>query len=200
LSPDISYIVSAYNRPDLLPSCLWSLKAQSESSIEVIVTDNAVDDGIAKEQKRIVEGLKDKRFRYFRTAGKTKINDCYWSGEWGVKKASGKWISFPCDDCYYVPTFSEKMLGAAKLYGWDLVCCDTLYRWNSGQHGVLHVQPERALGTKTCFILKRDCFSGFRMKPQGKAAPCAADATALLDICKSGIKFGVVQQALLVHN
>lgn len=198
---DISYIVSAYNRPKSLVTCLASLVDQSHDNFEVIVTDNADDDQMANENRKVVQRFKDNRLFYFRTTKKIKISDCYWSAEWAINNVvKGKYLCFPCDDCYYVPTFGEKMLNYSKLYGWDLVCCDVLYRWNSGQHGILYVKPDRALGTKTSFIVNSAKFNGFRMKPKDKAAPCAADATALLDICKDGTKWGTVQQVLVVHN
>jgi glycosyltransferase involved in cell wall biosynthesis len=79
LSPDISYIVSAYGEraAEVLPCLLWSLKAQTHRDFEVIVTDNSNDTPSTSSKNRaIVAALKDKRFRYFNTARKTKVNDC----------------------------------------------------------------------------------------------------------------------------
>jgi hypothetical protein len=99
-----------------------------------------------------------------------------------------------------VPTFAEKMLNMAGMYGWDLVACDLIYRFNSGQHGLVHAQPDRALCAKTNILVRRERFAGFRNKPQGKPAPSSGDATAVLDLCNGGIRWGVLQQVLVVHN
>jgi hypothetical protein len=59
------------------------------------------------------------------------VNDCYWSAEYAARQAKGDWLCFPCDDCYYVPEFQERMLEIAALYGWKLVLCDAVYRFNT---------------------------------------------------------------------
>src|SRR5208337_2687043 len=43
-APHVSYIVSAYDRPDHLGCVLYSIKAQTDQSFEVIVTDNGGDE------------------------------------------------------------------------------------------------------------------------------------------------------------
>ncbi len=89
--PEITYIVSAFNRPVMLPVALWSIKGQSHSDFECIVTDNADSNTLAKQQEKMVKDLNDHRFRYVRTATKTQVSDCYWSAEWANKHmASGR--------------------------------------------------------------------------------------------------------------
>jgi glycosyltransferase involved in cell wall biosynthesis len=200
VKPKVSYIVSCYDRPRLLPICLHSLLVQSDDSLEIIVTDNSTDANIAKTHKAIVSGLKDARVRYISTAGKTKISDCYWSAEYGARQAKGEWLCFPCDDCYYVPEFQERMLDVAKMYAWDLVLCDAVYRYNVKRYAVLNMKPSMNIASKSSFLVSRKVFPGFRAKPQGNASPCAADAALIGDLVRAGVSSGTVQDVMVVHN
>jgi glycosyltransferase involved in cell wall biosynthesis len=197
--PRVSYIVSCYNRPDLLPIVLYSLKVQTDDEFEVIVTDNAPDKKTQNEHRKVVASLKDKRFRHVVTAGKTKVSDCYWSAEYGAKSAKGDWLCFPCDDCYYVPEFQERMLEIAALYAWKLVLCDAVYRYNTKRYAVLNMRPNLGVAAKSSFIVARDKFPGFSLKPS-TSAPCAADAAMINSLVGDGVPYGTVQDVMVVHN
>jgi glycosyltransferase involved in cell wall biosynthesis len=195
----VSYIVSAYDRPRLLPVCLWSLAAQTDEDFEVIVTDNSTDHEMQAKHRKVVESLHDKRFRYFATASKIEVGDCYWSAEWGARKAKGDWLCFPCDDCYYVPEFQERMLEVADLYAWKLVLCDAVYRYNVKRYAVLQMKAHMNVAAKSSFMVSRDVFTGFKLKP-AVPAPCAADAAMIGELVKAGVPYGTVQDVMVVHN
>jgi glycosyltransferase involved in cell wall biosynthesis len=201
--PDISYIVSCYNRPELLPICLHSLKVQTHKNFEVIVTDNAKDSKVANRHKQIVAELNqgDGRFRYLKTNGK----DCYWSAETGVKKARGNWYCFPCDDIYYVPQFGHKLLSAAVKNQWDFVTAgrviigpdacgfDEYHVWRLGR-------PLFPTG-KAEFLIKANRFRGFPGKaPTSVSVNCDRVLGQQIMFEDSDIPWGVVDEVLLVHN
>lgn len=166
----------------------------------MIVTDNADDKRIQAQQRKIVGSLRDSRFKYCSTSSKIQISDCYWSAEWAAKRARGNWLCFPCDDCYYVPEFQERMLEVAACYGWRLVLCDAIYRYNTKRYAVMNMKASMSIAAKSAFLVERKLFKGFRAKPQGKPAPCAADAALIGDIYSSGIPAGTVQDVMVVHN
>jgi glycosyltransferase involved in cell wall biosynthesis len=200
-SPDISYIVSAFNRPELLPVCLWSIKAQSHQDFEVIVTDNATDPSIAAKHKAIVESIKDDRFKYIKTAGKIKVSDCFWAAEYAVKHhAHGRWYCFPCDDTYYAPEFAQRMLAAAYTNNWEFVLCGmpivgpaaggAAYRiWESPIHRSI----------KTAFIVKAKRFVAFEDKPH-KSMAANADYAFGCQMQRDGVRTGIVNEPMMVHN
>ncbi len=206
-TPEITYIVSAFNRPVMLPVCLWSIKGQTHQDFECIVTDNADHEPTAKQQERMVKSMDDPRFRYVRTAKKTKVSDCYWSAEWANEHmAAGRWLCFPCDDTYYVPEFAQRMLVAAAKENADYVfvkhvICgpealggpDTAYaQWTQRLHRT----------AKTSFIVKRGVFNGvggFQGK-MDRPGTVNADYFFSSQMVAAGKKIARVDECLLVHN
>ena len=204
MTPDISYIVSLYNRPELLPCCLWSLKAQTHQSFEVIVTDNTTDDKIAKKQERFVAGLKDKRFYYVRTSDKIKVSDCYWSAEYGKAMAEGRWLAFPCEDCYYPPEFAQRMLGEAVRNNWNLVLCENIICGpeTCGSNSYMHMRVGTPLfpGYKPSFFVRREQFKEWINKPVVPACS-GVDRTTLRYLTeREDVKWGAVRDLYYVHN
>lgn len=198
-TPEITYIVSACNRPELLPCLLWSLKVQSNADFEVIIADNSDVESAAVAHKKYVEQLKDDRFRIVRTAKKTKVNDCYWAGEYiAEKEARGRWLCFPCDDCYYAPDFGRKMLNAAYMNSWDMVFSKIVLSQLNLQYAVIE-NPGPHFSVKTSFIIRADSFPGFKGKPNSPSPSCA-DRVLGQALAKSGIRWGVVPEVMVIHN
>ena len=201
----ISFIVSAFDRPLLLPGCLWSLAAQTHKDFEVIVTDNATDPKIAAQHKRAVEMVRDwspkfaRRFKYVRTANKIEVSDCYWAAEYAIKHhARGNWYCFPCDDSYYVPDFARRMLTAAYQHGWVICGQAVVGPEASGGSGyrVWNQTPGKSI--KTTFMVKANKFPGFAGKPsipQAMAADYAFTATAARTL-----PWGTVNETMVCHN
>ncbi len=173
--PDISYIVSAYDRPEQLPVILWALKCQSHRNHEVIVTDNATNPAIAAAHSLAVKNLADARFRYVSTLKKIKVSDCYWSAEYGVKLSRGAWLCFPCDDTYLVPEFGQRMLTAGLVNGWDLVICGDIIVGPecNGRIGYKPWKMVPSRASKTTYIVRASAFPGFTNKPRVSGASLA---------------------------
>ena len=202
--PDITYIVSAYNRPLMLPVCLWSIKGQTHQNFEAIVTDNAVDEKIAAQHKQIVAGLHDKRFSYLRTAGKIKVSDCYWSAEYALKRARGSWLCFPCDDTYLVPGFAAQLLTAAMERSLDFVYSKKVIvgpvAFGGVGYHVWDMDYVRLMTIKTSFIVRRSKFPGFAAKPDKVACAIGADSYLAVQMQQMGARIGGVDQVMVVHN
>lgn len=200
-TPDISYIVSAYNRPALLPGCLHSLAVQTHRNFEVIVTDNASDNRISEMHKKMVASMQDSRFSYKRTAGLIDVSTCYHSAEWAIRnKASGIWYCFPCDDSYYAPEFGQRMLGAAYRNQWDFVVCKQVVVGPEASGGSGYRVWDMAIGKtiKTSFMVKASVFPGFTLPVVESAAGC--DYQFGFDLVKSGVRWGHVDEVMIVHN
>jgi glycosyltransferase involved in cell wall biosynthesis len=192
--PKLSFIVSTFNRPAMLPVALHSLAAQTFTDFEVIVTDNSLEQQANRE---LIEGM-DKRFCHIDTSSLPGSSP-YHSAEYAVKDyATGEFLCFPSDDSYYVPCFAEIMIEATKL--WDLVYCDMVYdaRFNGNCYAAVNVQPIVNCIDKTGFILRRSWFDEF----PGKVidGPCKADGELIEQLLRQGIKHGKVPGLLMVHN
>jgi glycosyltransferase involved in cell wall biosynthesis len=192
VSVDISFIVSCFDRPEMLLCCLASLNCQSHREIEVIVTDNSNDSVTQSYHKEYCGQLGAKYLH-------TGLPGCYHSAEVGAQYASGEYLCFPSDDGYMVPTFAEVMLKDARGQNLDLLICGAVYspRWESERYHLMEVAARLNFVDKTNFILKRDKFIGFPDKTLGA---CAADGMLIDRLVASGIRHGVISDVMVVHN
>jgi glycosyltransferase involved in cell wall biosynthesis len=202
--PEISYIVSAYSWVEQLPTCLCSLKAQTHVDFEVVVTDNSTDNKLAKQNRAAVSSMKDSRFRYLSTAGKIKVSECYWSSEYGMSKTCGRWLCFPCDDCYYPPEWAQRMLVCAYQGNLDLVLCELMMNGpapcGSDRYMLLRMGTEFFPGYKPSFIVRREKFKGWLNKPV-VAACSGVDRTTLQALVRDQkIRWGVCRDLYYAHN
>lgn len=186
----ITFIVSAYNRPDFLACLLYCLKVQTLKDIEVIVTDNAIDPSIAIQQKLLTESL---GFKYV----KTDFDDCYSSAEIGILHATKDYICFPSDDDYYVPRFAEIMTKEMTGRGLDLGYCDFVYDPRlSGKYETHTVIAKFGKIDKGGFVLKKNNFIPF----PDKHCTSSSDGLLIEQLVSRGITHGRIDQVLFIHN
>ena len=199
--PAVSYIVSAYDRPQSLRMTLASLQCQTDPDFEVIVADNSEFQQQAN--RRITEDMRDVRFRHVNTGIHTTSPgwDCYWSAEWVVEhEAKGDYFCFPSDDSYYTPIFQEALLARARESRLDLVYSDMLYdRRRTGKYQVMGVQPVSCAIDKTGFLISRAVWIGFPTKPIERRSSCA-DGEMIQEVVARGARHGKVDEVLVVHN
>lgn len=198
--PDISYIVSAYNRPVMLPVVLWAIKGQSHQNFEVFVTDNSTDPKTVEHHKESVAQLKDPRFKHIHTAKKIKVSECYWAAEYALKRARGQWFCFPCDDTYLVPEFGARMLAKGVQDCLDLVYCEEVLVGPAAAGGSGYRVWFQQIGrtVKTSFIVRASSFPGFN-KP-GLVCAVAVDYVFSDEMYRAGKKVGSVRECMVVHN
>ena len=202
--PKVTYIVSAFNRPQHLRGCLASLQVQTDSDMQVLVADNATDPVMAMRNQGVVRDLYDDRFRYICTDQHLAQPawDCYWSAEWMIANhADGEWLCFPSDDSYYMPVFQETCIKAAEANGWGLVFPEMLYdRRIHGKYAILNTRAEVCGIDKTGFLMRRSVWPGeWPGKPQQLSASCC-DGELVVALVRSGVKWGKVDEILVLHN
>ena len=183
-----SFIVSAYDRPRHLACLLRSLQLQTESSFEVIVTDNARLPNMASLNEQAVEEIADTRFHYSRT----HLPDCYQSANQGAQLACGEYLCFPSDDNYYVPRFLETMLQSAA----DLIYCDCIYDGYGVEYAPMNVAPKLGEIDKGGFLIRREKFPGFREALPGSPA----DGWLVEQLVRDGATHAKAPGYLWVHN
>lgn len=199
----ISFIVTAYNRPLALRTCLSSLCQQTEDQWEVAVMDNSVPGPDLDEHAQFCKMYRCIRYHYVRPLTEIRINksghthSLYKATELGVERTTGDWLCFPSDDSYYCPWFAERMLRAAEKNSWDLVYCDIVMGGPEG-HYLLEARPKPCCIDKTNFIMRREWFQGF---PQGHGDSYPqADGLMIEELVRRGIRHGRVQEVLVTHN
>ncbi len=208
----VTYIVSAYDRPDMLRCCLASLAVQTDRDFEVIVADNSKTFAEQQQNAAVVSAFHDSRFGHRDTDCIKTVGgwDCYWSAEYvAYNWAKGDWLCFPSDDSYYVPVFQERLLTRAKKDNLQLVYCDMVHgrsitpeigsrfdryeRW--------FVEPRVNHIDKTGFLIKRSSFGGFVGKNRDAVGPASCDGLMIEDLVQRwSIRHGKVDEVLMVHN
>lgn len=97
-----SIIVPTYNRQDFIVKTINSILAQSYGNFEVLV----VDDGSKDNTQEVVEAIDDERVHYF----KKENGERGAARNYGIKRATGKYITFiDSDDLMYNFHFEEAM-------------------------------------------------------------------------------------------
>ena len=94
--PLITVIIPTYNRKNVLPRAINSVLEQTYKNLEVIVVDDASDDGT----EEIVREYTDSRIFYIRNevnVGPSKARNV------GIEKANGEWIAFQDSDDWWYP-------------------------------------------------------------------------------------------------
>lgn len=124
--PLVSVYISTHNRLDKLKKAIDSVRNQDYEKIEIIVCDDASDDGT----KNYISNLSkvDSRVRYFRN--ETNKGACV-ARNLGIDNANGKFITgLDDDDEFTVDRIS------AFLRGWDdkysFICCDFIEKFSDG--------------------------------------------------------------------
>lgn len=195
--PRISFIVSAYDRPDALKLCLLSLILQTEHNWEAIVTDNNPVALHSAFTLQVVQELDDSRIRYLHTGHSAP--ECYRAAEIAAEVAHGDFLCFPSDDSYYAPYFAERLLALADQNSFELVFSDLVI-----------IGPDNAIVLpcaaacchidKTNFLLKRSRFTEFPGKSLEQGGRSCSDGLLIDEVVRQGIMLGKVAQPLVIHN
>ena len=204
MTPRLSFIITAHNRPKALRTCLSSLIQQTREDWEAIVMDNSEPGPLAAEHFELSE--MDKRISYKWIRDRTAISSpkplihshsLYLATEIGIARTTGEWLAFPNDDSYYCPWYVERMLESAIANAWDLVYCDLVGGSAKGGHYLLTASPQLCSIDKTNFLMRRQWFTGFPADPDDYPQ---ADGLMVEDLVRRGIRHGHVPQILVVHN
>lgn len=199
--PDISFVVSAFDDPVSLAACLWSLAGQNHKNMEILVTDNTESAAISAAHRKVVKQVSDAavNIRYEKTAHRIPTSDPYHSAEWGARNVSGAFVCFPCDDCYYVPQFTQRMIGAAYRNGWKFVECGVI--GGPEMTGVPVYLPMEWRTIKSNFVVELKTFLELGFAGKSKiSAGSAADQYFGYQIRTKGLPWGKLSDIMVVHN
>ena len=121
---DISVIVPIYNAEKFINKCVDSLLSQTKRELEFIL----INDGSTDKTHEILSSYKDKRIKYFKNKnqgiGKTR--------NFGIEKATGKYLMFVDSDDYLEPTACEELYTKATTTKADVVVCDFYKVYDNG--------------------------------------------------------------------
>lgn len=113
---DISIIVPIYNAEKYLNKCIDSLINQTKKELEIIL----VNDGSTDNTENIIKEYKDTRIKYYKNKnqgiGKTR--------NFGISKATGKYLMFVDSDDYLEKDACELLFNKIENDNLDIVICD----------------------------------------------------------------------------
>ena len=132
----VSVIVPVYNTYKYLRRCLDSLVNQTLDDIEIIVVNDCSTD----ESKKILDEYELKYDNVLVLHNKTNKGIGY-NRNLGIKKASGKYISFIDSDDFVDETMYDKMYKKAKEDDLDLVVCK-FHKMLEKDDDLIEIEPD----------------------------------------------------------
>ncbi|SHG76224.1 glycosyltransferase family 2 protein [Chryseobacterium sp. OV279] len=115
----VSIIVPVYNVENYLAKCLDSLINQSLQEIEIIVVDDGSKDGSGLIIEEYARKFPEKIKAFTKENG--GLSD---ARNFGLEKASGKYIGFVDSDDYVTETMFEEMMQLAEKHNAKMVICN----------------------------------------------------------------------------
>jgi glycosyltransferase involved in cell wall biosynthesis len=112
-TPHFSVLIPTKNRAHLVGYAIQSVLEQSFEDFEIIIVDN--DD--ETDTRAVVEQFSDSRIKYFKTGGLSMPDN--W--EFGLDKASGRYVTVLEDKQAYYPNALEKINSAIDKYKTDVL-------------------------------------------------------------------------------
>lgn len=116
----VSVIVPVYNVEKYIKKCLNSLVNQTLDEVEIVV----VNDGSPDNSQKIIDEY-TKKYKNIKSYVKENggLSD---ARNYGIKRATGKYISFVDSDDYIRKDMLEKMYNYAIQKNFDVVVCDSI--------------------------------------------------------------------------
>ena len=128
----VSVIVPVYNVEKYLPKCLDSLVNQTLKDIEIII----VNDGSPDESDKIISRYA-KKYKNIKAYAKENggLSD---ARNFGLKKATGKYVAFIDSDDYIDKDMLKKMYEKAISKNLDIIVCDSVNVYENGNKVLIH--------------------------------------------------------------
>ena len=125
----ISIIIPAYNTRERIISALESVTAQTYHDIEIIIIDDASDDGTAGTARDYLTS----QSRPYRIITHDHNRGVSAARNTGLAAAQGKYIAFMDSDDVLQPEYAAKLHGIIAANECDISCCGLLDRFTDGR-------------------------------------------------------------------
>ena len=204
MSKDVPLTIGivTYQRELQLRVLLSSLAAQSEMNFEVIV----IHDGPRRETRELIESFSPELpFELIYIETPARFNDYGHSlRQLIIDRCETKYLLLTNDDNYYVPIFTQEMIGALQEENLDVLFCNMIHSHvfpdlpNPFGYQLLEAEPRRRRIDIGCFIFKTSLGKNAGWRDKG----FEGDATFFEDITKQRptVSIGKMNKVLFVHN
>jgi len=153
-APTVSVIIPTRNRATVLARSMRSVLAQTLTSLELIIVDDASDD----DTEAVVETINDARIRYIKC---DQHGGAPVARNIGIRAASGRYLAFHDSDDEWLPMKLERQLQllAAHAPAADVVTCGTISIDSAGR-GVPVVAASETLSYEGLLAFRELPWSG----------------------------------------
>jgi glycosyltransferase involved in cell wall biosynthesis len=127
-TPEVSVIIAAYNRSNVLRYAIESVRWQTRTDWELLVVDDAGTDDTAD----VLARFADARIRYTRLA--VNVGEQSGPNNEGLRQARGRYIAFLNQDDLWLPHHLDALIAELEATGADLVFPLAL-QWNNRRFG-----------------------------------------------------------------
>jgi glycosyltransferase involved in cell wall biosynthesis len=127
-APEVSVIMAAYNRSNVLRYAIESVRRQTRADWELLVVDDAGTDDTAD----VVAAFQDARISFTSLPG--NVGEQSGPNNEGLRRARGRYIAFLNQDDLWLPHHLDTLIGEIEASGADLVFPLAL-RWRRGRFG-----------------------------------------------------------------
>jgi glycosyltransferase involved in cell wall biosynthesis len=134
--PDVSVIITTHNRLDLMEQAVASVRGQTFRSFELIVVDDASDDGTPA----WIEAEPDIRAIHLETPSERSI-----ARNAGAEVARGRYVMFLDDDDRLRPDALQRLTSALEAYPDALVAVGSYEQFDDDQHRAPAPHPRRTM-------------------------------------------------------
>jgi len=201
--PRVSVVIPTYNHAHLLGRALVSALTQTFQDVEVIVVDDASEDGTAE----VIARLGDPRLRLLR---RSRHEGAARAWNAAIAEARGEWIAFLDSDDEWLPEKLARQLACARNAASVIYC--RYYRQNTdGARALLPTRPlaegdvldellaRTAVPTTSGYVVRRCALlevGGF-----DETLASGQDYNLLLKLASVSHRFAAVQEPLFIkHN
>ncbi|MCF7916309.1 MAG: glycosyltransferase family 2 protein [Candidatus Omnitrophica bacterium] len=133
--PLISVIIPTYKRPRQLERAVKSVLNQTYSNFELIVVNDSKEE---EPIKKLVNGLGDKRIRYFRNQRKKGANG---ARNTGVINSFGRYITFLDDDDCFIKDRLQSCCEFMQNTGYGIICTSFYAKNYHKKKQILYPRP-----------------------------------------------------------
>ncbi|EKD71896.1 MAG: glycosyl transferase family 2 [uncultured bacterium] len=130
--PIISIVMATYNRSNIISYAIESVLSQTITNWELII----VGDGCTDETEQVINTFQDQRIIFYNLP--TNHGEQSVPNNFGMKKATGKYLAFLGHDDMWFPHHLENALATLNEdTDVKMVCCPTIFIPNNGKIKVL---------------------------------------------------------------
>jgi glycosyltransferase involved in cell wall biosynthesis len=195
----IEFIIPTYERTNHLTTLIGSLMSQTNPNWTAHIIADCPDQKFVTKINNIVKFFDDERIIL------TMLNKRY--NDWGhtprnigLDSAVEDWVIMTGEDNYYVPTFVEEFLIAAKNPITQFIYCNMLHNLTNNSYLPIKTKIELGWIDIGCAAYMRRCIGDLRLDPTYPESDHTFISRYLINLTEHFMPITKIDKVLYVHN